>query len=65
MGIRFSDLGLALHQDWVIDANNRHFGFLYLGEMESYLAVQPEPGFCGRAKSKVRRITEGIQDGTQ
>jgi len=45
VGLCFSDLGLALHQDRFIDANNRRSGFLHLGKVESYMAVQPEPGF--------------------
>ena len=40
MGLCFSDLGLALHQNRFIDATDRRSGFLYLGEVEGYLAVQ-------------------------
>ena len=37
--LRFSDLGLALHQNRFIDATHRRCGFLHLGEVESHLAV--------------------------
>jgi hypothetical protein len=54
MGIRFSDLGLALHQDRIIDATRRRSGFLHLGEVENYMALSTEPGFRMRAKSRSR-----------
>src|SRR5580658_8320173 len=44
MGVCFSDFGLALHHDRIIDATHRHSGFLHLGEVEKYMAVQPKPG---------------------
>ena len=48
VGIRFSHLGLALHQNRFIDAIHRRSGFLHLGEVESYLAVQQRKDFMIR-----------------
>ena len=45
LGVRFSDLRLALHKDRFIDVSNRHSGFFHQGEVESYMAVQSEPRF--------------------
>src|SRR5580692_3762326 len=44
MGVCLSDVGLALHHDRIIDATHRCSGFLHLGEVERYMAVQPKPG---------------------
>jgi amino acid transporter len=39
MGLRFSDLGLALYQDRIINAANRRRGLLHLVEVEIYMAL--------------------------
>ena len=62
VGIYFPDFGLALHQNRFVDATNRRCGFLHLGEVEKYVAFQPESGFSVREKSRFRRQQRGMHD---
>src|SRR5208282_4568262 len=63
MGLRFSHLGLVLHQDRLMDTTHRHSGFLPVGKVESYVAIQPQPGFRVRAESRPRAQQEKFMIG--